>query len=629
MSYSKYYLFKHQETYDNGVTWVDVTPLETVPSGESIGSYSTLEECEGIVPQRLKFYATYNDATTYSAACDSDTTLTTATTRAHTSAYSAMTNADIGDCVTSIGGSAFYDCTSLTSISIPTSVTSIGSWALANCVGLTSINLPNSLTSIGWSAFYGCSGLTSVNIPSGVTSIEQGAFWNCYNLTSVNIPTGVTSIANTVFANCYNLINVSIPSGVTSIGQHAFQNCSGLTNINIPNGVTSIGYGAFIDCFNLTSVTIPSSVTSISTEAFYRCSGLTSITCEATTPPTLGNRVFDYTNDCPIYVPCGSVNAYKSAWSSYADRISCIQPPTPSYSGQYLTFVAQENGTFTFTPQNSNVISYSIDNGGTWTQGNSVNVSSGDTVMWKGTMTPNSNGIGTFSSTNNFNVEGNPMSLLYGDNFVGQTSLSGKDYAFLSLFSGATTLISAENLSLPATTLSTRCYNRMFYNCINLTTVPNDLLPATTLSEYCYNVMFKYCRSLTTVPQLPATTLAARCYDSMFSDCGSLTTAPELPVTALTEGCYFGMFLNCGSLTTAPELLAPTLADNCYTFMFYGCTNLNYIKCLATNISASQCTNIWVSGVAASGTFVKAASMNDWTSGSNGIPNNWTVQNAA
>ena len=53
------------------------------------------------------------------------------------------------------------------------------------------------------------------------------------------------------------------------------------------------------------------------------------------------------------------------------------------YSQDYLTFVAKENGTFTFTPQNSNVISYSTDGGETWTDGNSVAVNSGDKVLWK------------------------------------------------------------------------------------------------------------------------------------------------------------------------------------------------------------------------------------------------------
>ena len=90
------------------------------------------------------------------------------------------------------------------------------------------------------------------------------------------------------------------------------------------------------------------------------------------------------------------------------------------------------------------------------------------------------------------------------------------------------------------------------------------------------------------------------------------------------------MFKGCTSLTTAPELPATTLASGCYNSMFAGCTNLNYIKCLATNISASDCTYNWAYGVASTGIFVKASSMNDWEIDStNGIPSGWTVQDAS
>ena len=62
--------------------------------------------------------------------------------------------------------------------------------------------------------------------------------------------------------------------------------------------------------------------------------------------------------------------------------------------------------------------------------------------------------------------------------------------------------------------------------------------------------------------------------------------------------------------------------------MFYGCTSLNYIKCLATDISATDCTNNWVSGVSSTGTFVKASSMKFWPTGNSGIPTGWAKQDA-
>jgi hypothetical protein len=59
--------------------------------------------------------------------------------------------------------------------------------------------------------------------------------------------------------------------------------------------------------------------------------------------------------------------------------------------------------------------------------------------------------------------------------------------------------------------------------------------------------------------------------------------------------------------------------------MFYGCSSLADIKCLAADITATNCTTNWVNGVASSGTFVKDSTMSSWTTGNDGIPTNWTV----
>lgn len=52
MSYKKYYLYKQQVSYDDGETWEDVFPTVTTPSGDSIGEYATLEECESNIQYR-------------------------------------------------------------------------------------------------------------------------------------------------------------------------------------------------------------------------------------------------------------------------------------------------------------------------------------------------------------------------------------------------------------------------------------------------------------------------------------------------------------------------------------------------------------------------------------------------
>ena len=101
-----------------------------------------------------------------------------------------------------------------------------------------------------------------------------------------------------------------------------------------------------------------------------------------------------------------------------------------------------------------------------------------------------------------------------------------------------------------------------------------------------------------------------------------------LPATTLANWCYASMFYLNRKLIAAPELPATTLTKSCYKNMFGGCTNLNYIKCLATDISASDCTYNWLDGVSSTGTFVKNASMSGWSTGVNGIPEGWTIINA-
>lgn len=206
-------------------------------------------------------------------------------------------------------------------------------------------------------------------------------------------------------------------------------------------------------------------------------------------------------------------------------------------------------------------ISYSTDDGANWTTVNNVNnnvvtvsvsgLSSGDTVLWKGSGTSlsyMSTNSSKFSSNAAFEVEGNPMSLIYGSNFT-SASTHKQSYTFYQLLRGSK-VTNAENL---------------YFN--------------KSLNWYVYGYMFAGCTGLTTAPTLPAETLQNGCYEKMFA----------------------------------------------------GCANLNYIKCLATTKSATDCLNGWVGAltiggakVAANGTFVKKAGVS-WSTGDSGIPSGWTV----
>ena len=123
--------------------------------------------------------------------------------------------------------------------------------------------------------------------------------------------------------------------------------------------------------------------------------------------------------------------------------------------------------------------------------------------------------------------------------------------------------------------------------------------------------------------KLPYTRLEWSCYGALFDGCSSLTTAPELPATTLGKYCYSSMFRYCSSLTTAPELPATTLEKYCCYNMFRYCSSLNSITVYANDISATNCTSNWLSGVAAKGTFHNLGTA-IYPTGPSGIPSGWT-----
>lgn len=243
--------------------------------------------------------------------------------------------------------------------------------------------------------------------------------------------------------------------------------------------------------------------------------------------------------------------------------------PTPVYSAMPFTIEALGSGSFNI---NLADVSYSTDKGSTWettTGATTINLSSGDTVQFlhsgaSNSMLGNNTGI-------TFNVYGNIMSLLYEDNYIGQTSIDA-NRAFFQLLK-ASNVVEADNL----------------------------ILPALSLTEYCYY--------------------------GMFSGCTLFTAAPELPVaTAFTGNYAYGsMFKKCTSLTKGPDLLLPTLTNKCYSSLFDGCSSLNYVRCLATSGLTYDELSYWMYDVPAGGTFVRAAGVT-WPSSKNyGVPSSWTI----
>lgn len=249
--------------------------------------------------------------------------------------------------VTSIGDSAFFGDSSLTTIFIPNTVTNISNQAFWNC-GLSSVNIPDSVVSIGSSAFGQCPNLADVNIPEGLLSIGASALSWCSSLSNLTIPdsvialgdgvldrSGVTSVklgngvahlSSGTIANCPALTNIILGSGLTNIDANPFPGCFNLMAVvvspanpaysgadgvlfdknrtrlirfpqskggaySVPAGITDIADYAFSDCPGLTGVTLPDSVRSIGEYAFSDCRALTGFAIPGGVT-SIGDRTF-------------------------------------------------------------------------------------------------------------------------------------------------------------------------------------------------------------------------------------------------------------------------------------------------------------------------------------------------
>lgn len=372
-----------------------------------------------------------------------------------------------------------------------------------------------------------------------------------------------------------------------------------------------------------------------------------------------------------------NTNKYKEPWLSYTKETKEVHL-NKDFNLVPFAIKALSSGNITWA-LDTKTLQYSKNNADWQVMDSStvIPVIKGDYIRFKGTNTNYKNNI--ISSTAQFAVEGNIMSLTNADDFKVVDTVN--DEAFYYLFKNCNNLISAINLRFPATILGKSCYYELFQNCVNLTDAP-EILPAMTMEEVCYGYMFDGCKSLLVAPKLPATKMKRRCYfgmfygcenlivgpelpateladgcyELMFRDCKNLTTASELPATEVPDGCYFRMFEGCNKLTKAPTILPAIVVSNqCYSRMFqdcssletapilpataldyksyyrmfYWCTKLKFIKAMFIDPSLAQdCIYQWVEGITGTGTFVKNSAAVWNITGSSGVPTNWTIETA-
>ena len=270
----------------------------------------------------------------------------------------------------------------------------------------------------------------------------------------------------------------------------------GIYHLVIEEGITAIPAMEFYMNLAITDVILPSSLTDIGMGAFGECFALESFTVNATTPPTLGDEVFmDCTTIPTIYVPAASVDAYKSAWSAYADKIQAIGgAPEPTTT---TTF------TYTATEQVTKFDTYANFTGATGVKSHTFADGAG-TVVYEGTVT-------------------------------------GLEFKALN----ATNLTS---ITIPesVTTLG----ERAFTDCSKLTSITFDGTPVIkTIGDYA----FAGCKALTAF-DMPSTVTALG--SSAFSNSKELT-AITIPEGVTTIGEY--TFRGCEKLETVTFAGTPTV----------------------------------------------------------------------
>lgn len=280
--------------------------------------------------------------------------------------------------ITAVGEEAFLECVDITKMTLPSTIKSIGDRAFKAIQDLSyelylGATIPPSIGNDVFGTYSDIDGtyfnFDKIYVPYGSKQVYESAGWDSYSSlikqrgfwTTGGIEYTITSAspAEVEFMILYDAPeDVVIPATVTDpyfnltysvVAMNIFDNENTKT-ITLPNTITEIPENTFIGFTSLTTVNIPASVTIIGTEAFRDCEALTTVNVEGANPAVLGSNVFDkwifeeFDNyyspleNVRIYVPYGCGDIYKSAWTSYADKI--VERP--------LTVTIGETGNATF-----------------------------------------------------------------------------------------------------------------------------------------------------------------------------------------------------------------------------------------------------------------------------------------
>ena len=450
--------------------------------------------------------------------------------------------------------------------------------------GLTEFTVPSGITVIGKAAFRGSS-LSRIVLPEGLKEMQEDCFENnlyletlslpstlerlgfrCLSqtpLSTIALPFGLKYIERLTFAQC-PLTTVQIPSGMVNIEDCAFNYChqlesfsgkwasddgrcliidgflvafaeAGLNEYIVQEGVTTIG-GTFAST-HLETLTLPSTLTDIA--GHLKWGDLKSINFHSLAPPTILEDTFDE-NEAILYVPAGSLDAYKAAWTKYESRIQPIPEvnrPAPAdelwyttTDGNIITPVATSglpqilSNTYTGELGIIKFASDYITIPANFMQGNTAlkSVAVGEAVLEIGEMAfKNASSLESFVFPKGFSIN------------IGQGAFIGTALKDVHIQSGVINIMARAFEYLPITSLR---------------------LDATG----------------ETSPDVPYSTVYIE--DFAFTGCQNLD---EVIIIPSAEGNYGGIWMD-GAFTDCPSLKTVTLGklNSCGPLTFDGCTSL-------------------------------------------------------
>ena len=189
--------------------------------------------------------------------------------------------------INSVNNEAFKDCVSLKKVQMAEGIALIGGSAFENCTALTTVSIPSTVYVVEYYAFRGCTALQEITLPDALEQLGEGAFKDCTALTSIWIPGKVETISPYVFENCTALTDLTLEEGVQEMSD-SFHGCTALTKVVLPNSLQYLIFNTFSGCTALETVELgtglkPLGGTALTCAPFAGCTALKTVKFPGTT----------------------------------------------------------------------------------------------------------------------------------------------------------------------------------------------------------------------------------------------------------------------------------------------------------------------------------------------------------